>query len=451
MHKPMLPTLVDQAPEQKDWQYEIKYDGFRCGIEWKKNDIRLWSRNGRDLSSTFPEIINWCNNYQDNVSHSLPLWLDGELVILRTPYQAIFSMIQQRGRLRSQTKIKQACVNRPASFICFDLLEHQAIDISKKTFHQRRKQLEDLFQHVEASSFQLVESFTSLANIQKIVDLHQSEGIVAKHTRSTYDQGKRTRQWLKVKNYRTIQGVITGWNQHNDYIDISVKARQEWRPIGKVKHGFTDQEKQTVIQFIQKHGTKINQHQWKVPNTVCLDIDCLDVRKEEIREATFRQFRFDIEPEDCTEQKLQSELMQFPKEMEVTKPNKLLFPHHTKRDYLYYLREIAPLLLPHLQNKRLTMIRYPDGIHGHSFYQKHVPDYAPHDIESVAGEDGVQDILCNDLRSLLWFGNHAALEFHVPFQTIDEKYPNEMVFDLDPPSRNEFPYAIKPPDSLKRW
>jgi bifunctional non-homologous end joining protein LigD len=99
-------------------------------------------------------------------------------------------------------------------------------------------------------------------------------------------------------------------------------------------------------------------------------------------------------------------------------------------------------MLPFLQNRLLTVIRYPHGMFGEAFYQKNCPDYAPGFIETSISE-GINYIVCNDLKTLLWLGNQIAIEFHIPFQRIGHSGPDEIVFDLDPPSREYFHLAIK--------
>ncbi|MDP4163250.1 MAG: non-homologous end-joining DNA ligase, partial [Bacillota bacterium] len=93
-------------------------------------------------------------------------------------------------------------------------------------------------------------------------------------------------------------------------------------------------------------------------------------------------------------------------------------------------------------NRALTVIRYPHGIHGEAFYQKNCPDYAP-DFVQTYSENGVEFILCNNVETLIWLGNQLAIEFHIPFQTIRYSGPEEIIFDLDPPSKDDFPLAIK--------
>lgn len=118
----------------------------------------------------------------------------------------------------------------------------------------------------------------------------------------------------------------------------------------------------------------------------------------------------------------------------LTNPDKLLWPEEgiTKRDYLAYLIAVAKPLLAYTRNRALTVIRYPDGVHGESFYQKNAPPYAPPWIPRRQVGD-VDAIVLNDLRTLLWLGNQAALEFHVPFHEADDpNHPLELAFDLDP-------------------
>lgn len=121
----------------------------------------------------------------------------------------------------------------------------------------------------------------------------------------------------------------------------------------------------------------------------------------------------------------------------------------TKRDFLNYLLYVSPYMLPFVKDRLLTLKRYPDGIEGESFYQKNCPSYAPEFVTTYS-HDQTRYIVCNDLQTLLWLGNQAATEFHVPFETIKSLgYPTEIVFDLDPPSINDFNLAMQAALALK--
>lgn len=128
------------------------------------------------------------------------------------------------------------------------------------------------------------------------------------------------------------------------------------------------------------------------------------------------------------------------RELELTNLEKGLWPEDgfTKAHFLRYLSQVAPYMLPHLAGRPLVVTRYPDGIHGESFYQKDCPTYAPPWIRTFshwARDSGrwLRFILCDDLPTLLWVGNQAAIELHPwlsPASRPDT--PDFAVFDLDP-------------------
>ncbi|MGD8189955.1 non-homologous end-joining DNA ligase [Brevibacillus ginsengisoli] len=127
----------------------------------------------------------------------------------------------------------------------------------------------------------------------------------------------------------------------------------------------------------------------------------------------------------------------------ISNPDKLLWPQKpiSKVQYLEYLIQVAPYMLPHVMDRVLTVIRFPDGVTKEKFYQKHCPSYAPDFVQTYLVED-IRYILCNDLATLIWLGNQASIELHVPFVTIHSTKPQEIVFDLDPPSQKEFALAV---------
>jgi bifunctional non-homologous end joining protein LigD len=130
-----------------------------------------------------------------------------------------------------------------------------------------------------------------------------------------------------------------------------------------------------------------------------------------------------------------------PSEVEVTRPDKVLWPELgvTKRDYVDYLQAVASDALPWLHDRPLTLVRAPDGVGGKRYYQKAISDYAPPWIPRVrieapsAGRD-VDHVVCNDAPTLTWLGNQAALELHpAPVRTDRLDRPDLLVVDVDPP------------------
>src|SRR5262249_35610194 len=132
----------------------------------------------------------------------------------------------------------------------------------------------------------------------------------------------------------------------------------------------------------------------------------------------------------------------------------------TKRDYIRYLIRVSPYILPHLKDRPLTLVRFPNGIAGGKFYQKHVEKGLPQFVETAryfteqVGAD--QDfLLCNNVSTLIWLGQIADLELHTVHTRVDPEpdakhlsmeftgsaeniensimnYPDFLVLDLDP-------------------
>jgi bifunctional non-homologous end joining protein LigD len=128
----------------------------------------------------------------------------------------------------------------------------------------------------------------------------------------------------------------------------------------------------------------------------------------------------------------------------ITHPDKLLFPDDgiTKGDLARYYETLAPVILPHLRGRPITMERYPAGIHAKGFWQKDVSKGFPAWLErvEVPKKDGVvHHPVVTDLRSLLWITNQNTVTQHVSASRVPRlNYPDLCVFDLDP-SRDDWP------------
>jgi len=134
------------------------------------------------------------------------------------------------------------------------------------------------------------------------------------------------------------------------------------------------------------------------------------------------------------------------RKIEISNLEKVLFPedHVLKAEVIEYYLNIAPTFLNHIQGRALTLIRYPDGIHGESFYQKNRPQWAPDWIEFVTlGKEKKDYIIATEPATLAWLANLAALEFHqLHSRKPDYDFPTYMVFDLDPPEGYDFKKVV---------
>ncbi len=131
------------------------------------------------------------------------------------------------------------------------------------------------------------------------------------------------------------------------------------------------------------------------------------------------------------------------RKLELSNLDKVLFPEDgiVKAEIIEYYLKIAPTLLNHVKGRALTLIRFPDGIAGESFYQKNRPEWAPDWLEFVnLGKEEKKDyIVATEPASLVWLANLAALELHqLHSRKPNFEFPDYMVFDLDPPEGYDF-------------
>jgi bifunctional non-homologous end joining protein LigD len=133
--------------------------------------------------------------------------------------------------------------------------------------------------------------------------------------------------------------------------------------------------------------------------------------------------------------------MRPPDEVEVSRPDKLLWPDAgvTKQRYRAYLDAVAEHMLPWLRGRPLTVIRAPDGIRGERYFQKSASSHTPAwiatvEIHAPSARRDVRYVVCDNRQTLEWLGNQAALEFHPAPVRVDRlDRPDWLVFDIDPP------------------
>lgn len=125
-------------------------------------------------------------------------------------------------------------------------------------------------------------------------------------------------------------------------------------------------------------------------------------------------------------------------ELAISHPDKLIWPEAgiTKLRYVQILAGLAPYLLPYTMDRYLTTIRYPEGIHGISFYQKNCPEPTP-DFVHIAQEGDIRYVVIDSVPTLLWLGSLYSLEFHVSSDEITNPLPNTWMLDMDPTLEEE--------------
>lgn len=449
----MLLSSATEIPVGKNWLYEVKYDGFRCLLNWENETPILLSRNGNVLNKMFPEIIRFSETIYEKIKLFLPLKLDGELVYLANDVQSTFSTVQLRGRMSNQSVILDQSKEFPCHYIVFDLMEINGESQSNHTIEARKKVLQTLFKSMKLplsverenpNLIQAIDVYKHSKTVWNKVQVGHGEGIVAKGKSSKWESDIRTGQWLKIKNWKYVTVILTKYDQRNGFFHGSIFNREELVEVVTFKHGLSEDEKKILSTLFLSNGNASEKSTWRLEPSICVDIATIDFDGKHIREPRFYAFNFEKNPEECTWRHMQRQLFPLPERVQITNPDKPIWPMIgvEKDDYLLYLQKVAPLTLPFLRDRLLTVIRFTHGAGKESFYQKNTPEAVPEFIMTKEVED-TRFLLCNNVESLLWLGNQHALEFHIPFQTYLTNKPLEIVFDLDPPSVKEFSLAIE--------
>lgn len=210
MPKGVMPMLAKPATlpsADNDYAYEIKWDGIRALIYVDGGRIRIESRNGRDLTAQYPEL-----RALGEQLGSRSALLDGEIVALDAAGRPSFQLLQSRMGVRGDYRVAKRGEAAPVMFMAFDLLYVEGRSLVAKDYRARRRELTRLKLNGPAWQTPAHHVGDGMALLQASRD-KQLEGIVAKRLDSTYEAGKRTGAWLKIKNQQRQEFVIGGYAQ----------------------------------------------------------------------------------------------------------------------------------------------------------------------------------------------------------------------------------------------
>src|SRR5699024_9252633 len=184
--------------------------------------------------------------------------------------------------------------------------------------------------------------------------------------------------YYKVKNRLKLEVFHTFYNPTNGYYTIQVYDNEKVKSVGTCKHGVKRGDEGTLRSLFTGKGDK-KQDGYALPPAICARTNTLGLAKNELREPRCETILTEPNASDCTVEKLRIDMAMLPETVDIKHSDKIFWPQQglTKGDLLIYMREIAPYMLPFLQDRLLTTIRAPDGVNGETFFQKHLPDYAP--------------------------------------------------------------------------
>jgi bifunctional non-homologous end joining protein LigD len=232
---PMLATHADELFNDRDWLYEIKWDGYRAVAFFNKRGLRLVSRNQNDLTSQFPEL----NDLGAQLRAQTAV-LDGEICALDKDGRSSFNLMQQRTSWRSLGRQSAAI---PIVYYAFDLLYLDGYDLRRVDLETRKSLLTGVSSTNEL--LRLSESFPDGVALYEAACQQELEGIVAKRRHSHYVE-KRSQDWLKIKITRRQECVIGGYTDprgSREHFGALVLGLYDDRgmliPVGQAGTGFS--------------------------------------------------------------------------------------------------------------------------------------------------------------------------------------------------------------------
>ncbi|MGZ5175064.1 MAG: ATP-dependent DNA ligase [Burkholderiales bacterium] len=189
-HRDLMFATPGKLFSARGWIFELKYDGFRCLVTKCGDVVRLESKNGRDMSSLFPELAEEIGPIRDDFV------ADCELVVLDDQGCPQWERLQRRAVLRHTHRIQQAAAEDPACIFAFDLLWLNGADFRPRPLLERKQALKRTLPGNRRIRY--TGHLDSSADLWRLAVQMDLEGIVAKETTSIYTAGPSTR-WLTIE------------------------------------------------------------------------------------------------------------------------------------------------------------------------------------------------------------------------------------------------------------
>ncbi|QHA91524.1 RNA ligase family protein [Bacillus sp. N1-1] len=291
---PMLPTLTASIPHTANWLYEVKYDGYRTFLYWDGNTITLTSRNGHNFNKKFQFLHqSLINLFKEN---NIPLCvLDGEVCVLKNRYFANFEALHtgQEDNL---------------SFMAFDLIEFFDDVLLSTPLNNRKTYLQKVMKKFPPNnSIYYVDSYNDADPLWNLITSHNGEGMVCKKADSIYSPGKRTKNWLKVKNWKIAFVFLHAYDQTNGYFHVAVKRSGDIYQVANFTHGLRSEERTALFEVMKLNKVYEKAGLTYVDPGIVIQLKYLDLYKEKLRHPRFHQFCFDRSWEECTWDNIQSQ------------------------------------------------------------------------------------------------------------------------------------------------
>lgn len=313
---PMLAESIEKPFDDKDWLFEIKWDGYRAIAFIENGKVRLVSRNQNELTGRYPELKD-----MPDFIHAKTAILDGEVVALDADGRAAFSLMQQRTGFRPGGKKVAAKADIPVLYYAFDLIYLDGSDWRRVNLEQRKKKLREILMPDDSLRYSdhYEEQGKALFEIAREKKL---EGILAKRRDSYYEE-RRSRDWLKIKIRHRMECVVGGYTNpegsrsHFGSLVLGLYDNQgRLIHVGQVGSGFDQKLLASLFKTLKKIETKRNpfygevealrQVSWVKPELVA-EIEYAEWTEgtntgsgPKLRAPVFLGLRDDKNPKECT-------------------------------------------------------------------------------------------------------------------------------------------------------
>ncbi|MET1089026.1 MAG: ATP-dependent DNA ligase [Arthrobacter sp.] len=308
---PMMATSGKVSDLQgSNWQFELKWDGVRAILVADEQSIRIFSRNGNDVTKTYPELTD------RDCWPAHPFVADGEIIAVGPSGRPDFGLLQGRMKLTRPSDVAKARKAIPVRLMLFDLLHDAGTDLRALPLTKRRRRLEQFFTRSDCPvdlSMVLEERVDHILASARELGL---EGVMAKRKDSRYVSGQRTRTWIKLKLDQTQEVVVGGWRPGRGAREDSVGSLLVGIPdggnlryVGRVGSGFSWRELTELRQTVDRLTRKTSPFQ-DVPREDAADAHWVspqlvgEVTYSEwtgtgrLRHPVWRGWRLDKDPEE---------------------------------------------------------------------------------------------------------------------------------------------------------
>jgi bifunctional non-homologous end joining protein LigD len=448
---PQLATLVDEVPVGNGWMHEIKFDGYRALIACVADQVRVYTRSGKDWSDKFVPLV------AKFAALDLPSCLiDGEIVAYDTDGNPDFSSLQnvlKRGHGSQKDSDKFA-------FHAFDLLELNGEDLAKLTNVERKERLEALLDGVDPPIHFADHVIGAGEKLYRAMCDAGQEGIISKRIDAKYT-GARAKNWVKVKCTLRQEFVIIGWKKSSakgrPFSSLLLAQHENGELVykGNVGTGFNQDTLQDLAAKFAKLERKSPPAEvdrvssrgvtWLTPKLVGEIAFSEFTADGNVRHGSYLGLRGDKKAEDVMPEQAQEAPDDAAEEVDISNRDRVIFPEsgQTKGQLADYYEAIAGLMLPWAAQRPISLVRCPQGRAKKCFFQKHDSGSFGAHVHHVPirEKDGqTEDYLyVEDAAGLLACVQMGTIEFHGwGSRTTDVEAPDRMVFDLDPDEGLDF-------------